>query len=114
VSPRTLTEMADQMIAETWEPGRQVIREGDPGDRFYLIREGSVVVKQGPEQREIARLQAGDFFGETALLTGQPRNATVEPLEPTILYSLAKEKFQRAMENRATLESEVRSSLFER
>ncbi len=114
VSPRTLTEMADQMVAETWEPGQQVIREGDPGDRFYLIREGSVVVKQGPEQREIARLHAGDFFGETALLTGQPRNATVEPLEPTILYSLDKEKFQRAMANRATLESEVRSSLFER
>jgi putative ABC transport system ATP-binding protein len=114
VTPRTLTEMADHMLAENWSPGQQVIHEGDRGDRFYLIREGRVAVKQGPDQREVARLEAGDFFGETALLTGQPRNATIEVLEPTILYSLGKEEFQRAMEQRATLESEVRSSLFDR
>lgn len=114
VSPRTLTEMADHMEAETWSPGQRVIHEGDPGDRFYLIREGSVAVERGPQQQQVARLQPGDFFGETALLTGQPRNATIEVLEPTILYSLAKERFQQAMQQRATLESEVRSSLFDR
>jgi putative ABC transport system ATP-binding protein len=114
VTPRTLTEIADHMIAEHWSPGQRVIQEGDQGDRFYLIREGTVVVKKGADQQELARLQAGDFFGEMALLTGQPRNATVEAVEPTILYSLAKDKFQQAMQQRASLESEVRSSLFDR
>lgn len=114
VTPRTLAHVADQMTAETYPAGIRIFEEGDMGDRFYLIRDGKVAVKQGSDQQTIAVLGQGDFFGETALLTGQPRNASIETLEETIFYTLRKPDFQAAMAERATLEFEIRSSLFDR
>jgi CRP-like cAMP-binding protein len=49
-----------------------------------------------------------------ALLTGQPRNATVWPLEETLLYSLSKSNFQSAMSESATMETEIREAYFDR
>jgi putative ABC transport system ATP-binding protein len=114
ITPRTLASVADQMAAETFPAGHRVIQEGDLGDRFYLIREGRVIVRQGPENRVLAELGPSDFFGEMALLTGQPRNASVDTVEETVLYSLSKQNFQAAMDERASFESEIRSSLFDR
>jgi putative ABC transport system ATP-binding protein len=114
VTPRTLSFVADRMQAQTVEPGMRVIREGDHGDRFYLIRAGRVAVKKGPEETVVAELESGDFFGEMALLTGQPRNASVDTLTETVLYSLSKPDFQAAMADRASMEAEIRSSLFDR
>jgi len=114
LSPRTLTEVADKMQVETWGAGERVIREGDVGDKFYLIRQGRVAVRREQDQGIIAELKEGEFFGETALITGQPRNATVSTMEDTVLYSLSKSHFQAALAARASLETEVRSSLFDR
>ncbi len=102
------------MTVETYQPNATVIREGDVGDRFYLIRDGRVAVKKGAAQEQVAVLGQGDFFGEMALLTGHPRNASIVTLEETVLYALSKPDFQAAMSDRATLESEIRSSLFDR
>lgn len=114
VTPRTLTRIADEMTIETLPADTQIIRENDPGDRFFLIREGSVVVKRGTPEQEIVKLRSGDYFGETALLTGQPRNASVYTLEETLLCSLSKASFQSAMAESATLETEIREAYFER
>ena len=114
VTPRTLTRIADEVTIETLPPDKQIIREHDPGDRFFLIRSGAVVVKRGAPEVEVARLKAGDFFGETALLTGQPRNASVYTTEETLLCSLSKASFQSAMAESASLETEIREAYFER
>jgi putative ABC transport system ATP-binding protein len=114
VTPRTLAGVADQMIALTIPKGATIIREGDTGDRFYLVRQGRVAVQRGPESTLVAELSEGDFFGETALLTGQPRNATVVALEETILYALSEPDFQRAMADSASLEEEIRRTVFDR
>jgi putative ABC transport system ATP-binding protein len=114
LTPRSLTDMADQLEPEQVLEGTRVIREGDPGDRFYLIRQGVVSVRRGPDDTEVARLSEGEFFGETALLTGQPRNASIVALTDTILYSLSQEKFQQAMHQQASFEAEIRASLFDR
>ena len=45
--------------------------KGDPGDTFYLIKEGSVLIKT--EDKEMATLAAGEWFGERALLVDEPR-----------------------------------------
>ncbi len=114
VTPRTLTRIADEMTVECVPPGVQIIRENDPGDRFFLIREGTVVVKRGSPEVEVVTLQSGDFFGETALLTGQPRNASVYTVEETLICSLSKASFQSAISESASLETEVREAYFER
>ena len=114
VTPRTLTRVADEMTIQSLPPNTQIIRENDPGDRFFLIREGSVVVKRGQPEVEVVRLQAGDFFGEMALLTGQPRNASVYTLEESLLCSLSKASFQSAIAETASLDTEIREAYFER
>src|SRR5438046_3625735 len=54
--------------------GTVLCRRGDPGDRFYVIRRGSAAVSLGvgPAAAFVRQLGSGDFFGEMALLTGEP------------------------------------------
>ncbi|MCR9292407.1 MAG: cyclic nucleotide-binding domain-containing protein [bacterium] len=106
--------MADNLKSEVFAAHQRVIREGESGDKFYLIRTGSVAVKRGPQESQIATLKSGDFFGEMALLTGEPRNASVDTLEETTLYSLSQEQFQKAIAEQASFETEIRTSLFDR
>jgi len=64
-----------------YHEGETIIKEGDTGDCFFIILEGDVRVIVGKKflrsGKEVARLGPGDFFGETALVSHQPRNATV-------------------------------------
>jgi MFS family permease len=72
-----------------------VIREGEPGDRFYVIVEGSAeVTRQGVALRV---LEAGDHFGEIALLRDVPRTATVRARTPLRLLALERELFLAAV-----------------
>ena len=77
-------------------PGTVIFRQGDPGDKFYLIRTGRVRVfrQDAGLETELAVLQAGDDFGEMALFMEEPRSATVAALEETRLMVLSKEQFQ--------------------
>ncbi|MFN3190328.1 MAG: ATP-binding cassette domain-containing protein [Aureliella sp.] len=113
LTPRGLAQMADNLESETFEADQRIIRQGDPGDKFYLIRKGSVAVSRGQDER-LATLKEGDFFGEMALLTGEPRNAHVDTLEETTLYSMSQEQFQKAIAEQASFETEIRTSLFDR
>lgn len=63
----------------TFEAGQVIVREGDPGEALYIIKEGSVQVKTSSQDQEVplARLSRGACFGEVALLSGRPRTATV-------------------------------------
>ncbi len=113
ITPRNLVSIADQMKSMKISAGDIVIRQGDVGDRFFLIRSGKVQVIRD-ESFVIAELGEGDHFGETALLTGQLRNATVKAIEDGCLYYLDKADFQAAMAKSVTLEEEVRYSVFDR
>ncbi len=98
-TPGELTDIAQKMSPQEVEVGEVVIRQGDPGDKFYLIRRGKVevLVKDGAGERVVATLETGNIFGERALLTDEPRNATVRAIEKTDLYTLNKENFLAAL-----------------
>ncbi len=114
LTPRSLAGMADHLHTEQFEAGQRVIKEGDDGDKFYLLRKGSVDVVRGPNDEKLATLTEGDFFGEMSLLTGQPRNASIITAEETTLYSLSQEQFRKAISEQASFEAEIRTSLFDR
>ncbi|HEY2944620.1 MAG TPA: mechanosensitive ion channel family protein [Vicinamibacteria bacterium] len=76
--------------------GEKIIEEGAPGNSFFLIDNGEVQVskKMGGFSRELARLMEGQFFGEMALLTGEPRAATVVAASDVDVFVLDKNGFQ--------------------
>jgi MFS family permease len=109
----TLENLAARLIPLAYEPGAEIIREGDPGDRFYLVSEGRVDVKA--KGAHIAGLGPGDYVGEIALLRDVPRTATVTALTPVKMFALERDDFLRAVTGHASskeaLEATVASRL---
>lgn len=91
----SLERVARNLTPLDMQAGAVVIREGDPGDRFYLIAQGSVDVSRGGAV--LARLGVGDFFGEIALLRDVPRTATVTATSTTSLRALDRGHFLAAV-----------------
>ncbi len=98
VDASTLSELASLFATEQIPEDRDIIREGDPGDRFYILVRGKAEVIKGTSR--VAVLQDGDYFGEIALLSDQPRNATVRSMTPCVCLILQRDHF-RAMLNRS-------------
>lgn len=76
--------------------GDTIVREGESGSRFYLIKSGAVRVLKGegtPDETPLAILRAKDFFGEMCILETLPRAATVLALEPSELISIPSTAF---------------------
>lgn len=88
----TLARLAKQMEREEVAPGTVVVREGEPGDRFYVVFSGMLSVSQsGYGGRNI--LRPGDYFGEVALAMDIPRTATVAAITPVVIASCDRETF---------------------
>lgn len=92
-----LTTLANQMKKKTYKQGESILDQGDPGGSLFIITEGAVAVQsrsREDEMVEVARLGAGHFFGEMALLTGEPRTATIVCLSQTRVYCIGKPDFE--------------------
>jgi NADH:ubiquinone reductase (H+-translocating) len=84
-----------------FEPGEAIFRQGDLGDSLYIILEGEadVVVEHNGTEETLARLKAGEYFGEMALLKHKTRNATVRCVTPMSLLALGQGDFQALVAN---------------
>ncbi len=105
LTPSQLTDIADRMTKRHYTIGETIIREGDKGEEFFLISDGTVEVIR--ENREVASLGQGEFFGEVALISGEPRNATVVATEPLETYVLASEDFRTALERSVSFRDQL-------
>jgi MFS family permease len=86
-----LERLARALVRVDAAPGEAFIREGDPGELFYVIQSGTVdVTKEG---RHLASLGPGDFVGEIALLRNIPRTATVTATSAAVLQALDRQHF---------------------
>lgn len=83
------------LISQEFEPGLKIVAEGDPGDLFYVIKEG--VVSCTVKGSEIRQLSKGDFFGEQALLYDTTRTATITAISKVSLFSLGREELIRVL-----------------
>jgi serine/threonine protein kinase/CRP-like cAMP-binding protein len=104
---------------ELFEPGRVIVREGERSDGFYVVKSGEVEVYT--ERKGfvfLSKLRSGDFFGEVAALTGQPRTATVRAVSATELLRLSGKNLQALLETspevQARLEARVKQRETER
>lgn len=105
LSPVALTDIAEKMTKRRFVKGDVVIREGDAGAEFFLISDGTVdVIRQN---QDVANLGAGDFFGEAALISGEPRNATIVARDDVETYVLGKADFRAVIESSASLRDQL-------
>lgn len=94
------------------DAGTTLARQGARGLEFLLIVEGSARVEK--DGKLIARLGAGDFFGEMSLLDGQPRSATVVADSPVVLLVVDVRSFARLLDTVPGLSKKVMATLCER
>lgn len=92
------SKIADALETQKFPAGSTIIREGDPGEAFYLLESGTAtVLKRDSGDRVLVRYGKGDYFGELALLEDRPRAASVVSLTEVKVATLGKEGFQRLL-----------------
>jgi MFS family permease len=91
----TIDELALSLIQVRADPRTEIVREGDHGDRFYVIDSGEVDVSVNGEH--VGTMGAGDHFGEIALLRDVPRTATVTARGEVNLHALERDEFLSAV-----------------
>jgi MFS family permease len=95
----TLEHLAGRLVPLRLEPGVEIVRQGDTGDRFYIIADGEVEISE--HGKPISTLGAGGYFGEISLIRDVPRTATVKTKTPVVLYALDREDFLAAVTSHA-------------
>jgi len=101
VAADDLGAIGDRAIEVDFPADHVIARQGEIGTGFFVIVEGAVrVVRDG---KEIARLRAGEFFGEMSVIDGLPRVAQVVTTEPTRCLALASWEFERLVLDHPTI-----------
>ncbi|MBW1780831.1 MAG: cyclic nucleotide-binding domain-containing protein [Deltaproteobacteria bacterium] len=93
-SDEAKSDLNQKMQGHHFSANETIIRQGDPTDSLYIIAEGVVGISvEMPDGNsiEVARKSAGDFFGEIALLTGEPRTATVFAITDVYVFEIRKD-----------------------
>jgi hypothetical protein len=91
----SLEHVAGRLVPLRVDPGTVIVREGDAGDRFYIVAEGELEVRQGGAV--LSELTRGGYFGEIALLRDVARTATVTARTHAVLYALDRDDFLAAV-----------------
>ncbi|MBI4616577.1 MAG: Flp pilus assembly complex ATPase component TadA [Planctomycetes bacterium] len=93
--------LARALVEERFEAGSNVVREGDEGDRLFVVAQGEFQVYLRQEsigfEKELERLGPGGYFGEIALLTGRRRMASVRALTAGRAFALSRRDFEDAL-----------------
>jgi CRP/FNR family cyclic AMP-dependent transcriptional regulator len=114
VEPTGLKVLAGAMVRRRFRRNEVIFHQGDPGDALHVVATGAVkIVLPSSEGDEaiIATLLPGDFFGELALLDGAPHSATATAVEPVETLSLARDPFQRLLDEDRGLRSALLSGM---
>jgi putative ABC transport system ATP-binding protein len=114
LTPAELTNTAERMKRRQYLPGDAVVRQGEVGHEFYVVASGQVMIRRDGEARELAVIDPGGFFGEQALITETPRNASCIAKSEVEVYALAKDDFRRAFETNPSFREQLQSIYFQR
>ena len=90
-----LEQVAGDLVAVRYPDGALIIRQGDVGDRFYILAEGQATV--AIDGKVVEHFGPGDWFGEIALLRDVPRTASITAVGPVLAYALDRDSFLAAV-----------------
>ena len=97
--------LAQAAVSHVFAPSETVIRAGDPGSSMFVVHNGrvSVQVNENGVARSVATLNEGDFFGEMALFTGEPRAANIVALEETEVLEIGHDAMKKVFDTNPDL-----------
>ena len=116
-------QLAKETLRRVFAPGEIIIRAGEAGDTMFVVNRGSVSVQLPDEAggngaankpRILATLTEGKFFGEMALLTGEPRSATVIALEETEVFEIGHRAVKKLFDTNPYLVESLSRAVAER
>jgi small-conductance mechanosensitive channel/CRP-like cAMP-binding protein len=110
LSDPELFELGAGLHHLSFAPGEVIIRQGDTGDCMYFVTAGQVGINYRGEdgmEREVARIDPGEFFGEASLLTGELRNANAVALSRVDCYKLGSAGLREMIARRAELAEDM-------
>lgn len=105
VSPSQLTEIAQSMERRHFPPGETVVRVGEVTDKLFLLARGTARIVR--DNRLVAYRGSGDFFGEEALLSGQPHSANLVAEKDLETYILGKDEVRDLMETNVSFREQL-------
>jgi small-conductance mechanosensitive channel len=92
--------LADGATERLFADGEAIVREGEAGGSMFIVRRGRVAVTVGADHREVAVTEAGGYFGEMSLLTGDPRTATVIARGDCTVLEITADAFRAYVQSR--------------
>ncbi len=117
VDEEVLEILVGKFKGEAFAPGETIIKQGDPGDKFYIIISGKAEARQaGTHGRDISLgiMNEGSHFGEIALLMDSPRTASVEAITPISVLNLDRKDFDRLLKDVSGLKERLISEMEKR
>src|SRR3989440_1109861 len=111
-----LRQLAEATVTHVFAPGETLIRAGDEGSSMFVVHSGKVSVRvsdrAGP--RKVAELTEGNFFGEMALFTGEPRTANVVAMEETEVLEIGHAAMKLLFDTNPSLAESISLTIAER
>ncbi len=106
-----LEKILPAIMLYSYDKGETVFSQGQKGDAFYIVYQGSVEIRLRQWlvlSKKIATMKAGDFLGEIALISNEPRTASVVCAEPTLMFTLIAEDFKFVLHENPAAAEEMR------
>lgn len=109
-------EVAIMLVRRAEKEGTTIVKEGDPGDSMFIVSTGEVEATREDAGRPVnlATFHDGDFFGEMAVLSGEPRSATVTTVRNTELLELSRDDLNTICSRHPEVEAKLRLAYDER
>lgn len=97
LTPYERSKIADALDTQKFPPGASIIKQGDPGEAFYILESGEAEAYKEGVDAPLTSYKKGDYFGELALLNNAPRAASVVSKTEVKVATLGKDGFQRLL-----------------
>lgn len=112
-------EIIEAIVLMYYPDEHEIFAEGDEGDALYIVKKGSVMVYHPPKEEgdmpdKMAEINQGGFFGEMALISDEPRIASVKTMQDSEVFILKKDSFKKLMDSNTTLAEQVSATMVSR
>lgn len=112
-------EIIQHIVLMYYPVNYTIFKEKDEGDALYIVKKGTVQIYNEPKEegdlpKNVAEINNGGFFGEMALISDQPRNASAKTLAESEVFILSKDDFKKLLDSNPALAEQISAAVVSR